>query len=405
MIAALAALCFSGLDPSVDGDELPPSIGLVGSSWPERDGFANQVASRLLDKLHDPDGFVELRPVYNSDLHTNTRGGVSPNNAVRYQGLLDLAVTIDFDRSGTQIPGRIHLLGQATHGQGLTQDIVGDSLVLSDIDSFGNTTQVGEYWWESQFLDDAVTLRLGKQDVNTEFIYIDTAVHFVQSSFELTPNSTLPTYPYQSMAAVAMVRLDQSLQLKLGAWDALADRGSWGFSGNDTVFLISELEYKYAWGDGWFPGTAVVAAAYQSEAEIAEQPLSAAHGYALQWEQMLFRELDGDPANMQGLAMFAAYYPRFFGATRLLESIGDTAVGGLVYTGLLPRRDFDSVGAGVSWGELFQGGSNRETVLEVFYRAQLAPRISLQPDLQYIATPSGIYPDALVVGLRLQMEL
>jgi hypothetical protein len=37
------------------------------------------------------------------------------------------------------------------------------------------------------------------------------------------------------------------------------------------------------------------------------------------------------------------------------------------------------------------------------YRVQLSPRMSLQPDIQYIATPSGIYRDALVVGTRMQI--
>ena len=46
-----------------------------------------------------------------------------------------------------------------------------------------------------------------------------------------------------------------------------------------------------------------------------------------------------------------------------------------------------------------------ETVTEVFYKAQLTPRVSLQPDLQYISSPSGIYRDSLVVGIRFEMSL
>jgi len=51
---------------------------------------------------------------------------------------------------------------------------------------------------------------------------------------------------------------------------------------------------------------------------------------------------------------------------------------------------------------LFQAGTGRETVVEVFYKAQLSPSISLQPDIQYIATPSGIHPDSLAIGVRFQ---
>ena len=62
------------------------------------------------------------------------------------------------------------------------------------------------------------------------------------------------------------------------------------------------------------------------------------------------------------------------------------------------------LGTGLSWVELFQGGTNEETVVEVFYKAQITPRIRVQPDLQYVGTPSGIYRDALVAGFRFQVD-
>ena len=109
--------------------------------------------------------------------------------------------------------------------------------------------------------------------------------------------------------------------------------------------------------------------------------------------------------DVQGLAAFAGYYPRFPGSLITEESIGDTIVAGLIYRGLLPDRDADVVGAGVAWAELFQGGTNQETVVELFYRTQLTPRLMMQPDLQYITSPSGIYRDALAVGLRFELAL
>ena len=63
------------------------------------------------------------------------------------------------------------------------------------------------------------------------------------------------------------------------------------------------------------------------------------------------------------------------------------------------------MGAGVVWAKLYQGGTNQETAFEFFYRAEVTPRISIQPDLQYIATPSGIHRDALAVGVRFQVTL
>jgi porin len=357
--------------------------------------------SRILD---DQNRGIEVQTIYSADLFTNTRGGLTTRNATRYQGLLDVGVTVPLDQVHTAAPGKLFLLLQSTHGEGLSRNIVGDSLILSDIDSSHNVTQVGEYWWELPLLDETLTFRIGKQDVNSEFIYIDSAEHFIQSSFELTPSSTLPTFPQQSMAAVCLLQINSALQLKLGAWDALAPPGGWGISGNDTVFLASEVEYDYVLNHN-LHGTIGLSAGYQTPGSFNEQPVDAVHGYAVQWEQLLLAESLSDGTNPQGLAAFAAYYPRFFGSQRLKESIGDSATAGLVYKGPISGRDHDVAGVGVSWAELFQGGSNQETACELFYRAELAPHVFLQPDFQYIVTPSGIHPDAFVLGLRFQLAL
>jgi carbohydrate-selective porin OprB len=47
---------------------------------------------------------------------------------------------------------------------------------------------------------------------------------------------------------------------------------------------------------------------------------------------------------------------------------------------------------------------HRLTEITPFYKAHVTPWITLQPDLQYIANPSGIYGDSLTVGLRYQVS-
>lgn len=347
---------------------------------------------------------LEVTPTYYGDFFTNARGGISTNDATRYLGLLDLELIADFERLRWRIPGKLYLLGQTTHGEGLTERFIGDALVHSDIDSFRNITQVGEYWWEFGVLDDDVRFRLGKQDVNTEFIYMETAADFIQSSFELSPAEIIPTYAHQSVAAVTLVRLTTSLQFKFGVWDALAPTGGWGVSDGGTTFVIGELEYGYALGDGALPGTMVIGAARISDGELDGDAFSAVNGLALQIEQMMLRENRDMPEDLQGLSAFAAYYPRSKGAQSLEKAIGDHLAGGVIYRGLIPDRDADVAGAGVSWAELSQGGSNQEAIFELFYKMRITPKLSLQPDLQYISTPSGIYRDAIVVGARYQAE-
>ena len=111
-----------------------------------------------------------------------------------------------------------------------------------------------------------------------------------------------------------------------------------------------------------------------------------------------------DPRLVLGGGDYAYYNTETRFAT-LDEAIGDSFIGGVVYRGLIVGRDEDVLGAGVAWAELFQGGSNEETVYEFFYKAQITPSVSLQPDIQYIVTPSGIHPDALAVGIRFQIAL
>jgi porin len=86
---------------------------------------------------------------------------------------------------------------------------------------------------------------------------------------------------------------------------------------------------------------------------------------------------------------------------------------GFNFTGFIPGRDSDVAGLAVarshvsdqfSASQVAQGNplSTAETVIEATYRFQLAPWWQLQPDFQYIITPSGVEGshNATVLGLR-----
>ncbi len=102
---------------------------------------------------------------------------------------------------------------------------------------------------------------------------------------------------------------------------------------------------------------------------------------------------------------------------------------GLTFRGLIESRPNDQVGLAVAYGRVSPQVAalygdvvattgmptpipDYETTIELTYRAQLAPNLSLQPDLQYIIHPGGnvanprdpsgatAIPNALVVGLR-----
>lgn len=367
-------------------------------------GIEASSIKRLLGPRFSEQCGIKAAPTYYGEVFSNTRGGISTNGATRYAALLDLPVELDFMRLGLPVPGRFKLLGQNTHGRGLSQDFTGDFQTLSNIDSFDNIMQVSEYWWEAPLLDSNMLVRLGKQDVNTEFLLIDMARDFVQSSFGLTPTAGLPSYPAASMAAVVLADVTESARMKVGLWDLLADGGGWGFSGNDVTLTIAEVEYEYALRDGTLPGAINLGALYASGSDSGGLSIPSSSCY-VQIEQAIYRENPGAEDDLQGLGVFGSYAPRFPKRPIPVTAIAEAAVAGVVYRGLAPGRADDVVGLGAAWAMLNQSGSKQETAIEVFYKAQLSPSASIQPDIQYIVSPSGIYRDALAVGVRFQVAL
>jgi carbohydrate-selective porin OprB len=119
-------------------------------------------------------------------------------------------------------------------------------------------------------------------------------------------------------------------------------------------------------------------------------------------EQLIARENPCDENDAQGLGAFARYSHRYGSIDLPIASAWAGFLAGFVYRGLIPGRDNDIAGAGVAWAKLSQDGTSQETAVEVFYKASLHSWLSIQPDLQYIASPSGVYRDALAVGIRFE---
>ena len=226
-----------------------------------------------------------------------------------------------------------------------------------------------------------MTVRLGKQDLNTEFVYIDLAVDFIQSSFELTPSAGLPSFPDPSMAGVVLMQLKDSLQLKVGVWDALASGGSWGFSGNDTVVVIGELEYKYALHEGQLPGIIALSAAIR----IGRRDFRSAL-WLIKWIRGAVRASGLSRKHRRGqpsrLGIFAAYYPRFEEPPIAPISIGDNFV-----PDSSTQASFrNAIGMSLARGWLGPSYSRVERIRRPY--SSYSTKCSLRPVLAYSPTSS-----------------
>jgi porin len=87
--------------------------------------------------------------------------------------------------------------------------------------------------------------------------------------------------------------------------------------------------------------------------------------------------------------------------------------GGFNFNAFIPGRLFDTAGVAIARSHVSHDYSNSqvaqgclpstaETVIEGTYKVQIAPWWSVQPDVQYIITPSGVQgsKNATVLGIR-----
>lgn len=388
----------------------------------------------LGQRLHGR-GPIRVEYIYTGEVFNNMRGGISTQNATQYFGLMDLAIHADLEKLGFAPGGKLFIFGENAHGKGLTREYVGDYQWLSNIDTSQNFTQVSEYWWERSVVDGFITFRLGKQDCNAEFAVVDLGGDFINSSYGFEPTIPMPSYPNASMAAVAFFKLSEKLTFKAGVWDGVPDGRTWGFSGTGTTFSIFELKLKWDLEPG-LPGDCHAGLWYHSDqfndiTPAVEQvsleafrtrqnkmPTPAAgmvgimaagdtyegnHGFYCGAEQMIWKENKDDKKDVQGFGAFAQYGwapPDRNPATQYIGA-------GVVYKGLIPRRDNDTCGLGM--GKVYFSDRlpdvGSETAIELFYKARLGKYVFVQPDLQYISRPSGIYRDAFVAGMRFQMAM
>ena len=184
---------------------------------------------------------------------------------------------------------------------------------------------------------------------------------------------------------------------------SLADPRSNGLprtrNGDGGIYAVAEqVLYRKATGSGQHEDVSQTASAPVGNAE--DSPAGTA---------------GGPPPSGPELRVFGR-----LGAAPEDRNVADFYVeGGLNYRALLPGRGSDVAGVAFSYTDLsgdlrraardanrFDGTRDAlpdfEASVEVSYQANLAPWLSLQPDLQYIIHPGGSprYGDALVLGLR-----
>jgi porin len=397
---------------------------------------------------------IDFEFVYFGAWPRNMSGGIKTGQV--YEGALMALLDLDSEKLVGYSGGHLHAGGLWIHnGDAFSKEFVGDLNQVSLLD-FPDSLRLWELWYEQKFLSGKLSFKLGQMAIDQDFImpeyYLSLAsLNFLNQTFFFPTvafnvydqnipgfpvgHHALASTPYGAPGARLRYSPTERCYVQAGVYDGNPDRFGDGtrinLHENEGALAYFEIGYRLngAAGDTGLPGNYKAGGWYHTDdfydyysTLTAPLTMTAPEQHSGNWgvyflaDQTLYRENapDEDPAR-QGLAGFF----RVAGAPsdRNLASFGID--GGLVYKGLIPTRDWDTLGFAASYMELsddiadaqkfinsFIPGAagvpvDYEAVLEVSYRAQLTAWWTLQPDFQYVIHPGGssMNDDAFVFSL------
>lgn len=329
-----------------------------------------------------------------------TGGGASGEPGGKGYSLFNLSVTVDTEKAGLWKGGTFYALYQNKRGNGLSGRAMGDYQMFDGWD-FREMNQISEVWYQQKLFKDKLRLKFGKQDANADFCFLNSGFDFMNLSFSINPTVLIPTYPDPAFGFVAAYSPKEWISIKNGI-----------YSRYNVPFNITEIEVKPTIKK--MPGRYMIGAWALSDSNgmnvatsvgpggVVYNDFNRNYGCYAGFEQMVYKEKKDDNNDMQGLIVFGQFGMSPSNKNDMSKYLG----GGLSYTGLIPKRDKDKIGIGVASGSYAarlgditsQVGS--ETALEAFYRFQITPWFYMQPDVQFIMSPSGYYDNSIAFGIR-----
>ena len=370
----------------------------------------------------DPDrASWDIEAYYAGDLWQNVHGGVERGGA--YLDSLDVIVTWDGERA----VGVKGLSAQALvlwNNGGSINSKVGDSFGVSNIETV-EALRLFEAWVQYAPQHPERSLRLGLYDLNIEFDATDTGGVFLNSTFGMgidfaqSGEAGPSAFPLTSLAVRGQWRFDERWRVQGVLADGVPgdperpERTSVKLSSDDGLLGVVEIEHNEG-GRRWVLGH---------------------WRYSARFDELAATLPDGSPRRSRGNAGSYAFVEtpvtgplaagreasavlRVGHADPRFNSFRDSLQLALAWQGGLLGREGEVFGvavaharhgeeariAGAAAGEPLR---RDETVFELTWKFPVAPRLTLQPDLQYIVHPGSVpgRRDALVAGVRFDWRL
>jgi porin len=443
----VAAFCV-GTSGALGGEKAkaPPSI------W-EQDtltGDWNGARTALKDKG------VEINIKYVNEVFGVLSGGIE--RRASYEGLVELAIETDLQKLVGWTGGSTNITAFQIHNSGRNvAENAGSLADPSNIDALP-TTRLFTAWFQQNFFDDRVSIRIGQLGVDAESFTSETSGGLINGTFGWAAILAAdminggPAYPLATPGARLAVRPTDDLTLRAAVFSGdpagpgcnddpqVCNRYGTTFSFSGGALWIGELKYAinqdkksaglpgfYELG-GWYATADFADQHYGVDAagkvvSLADPSATGPLNHRGDWgfygvaDQMVWR------SGEQSLNLFMR--GGFSPSDRNLISY--YVDGGAGFKGPLSGRPDDVLTVGVAYSKISRDAAaldrdtlalygppypirNEEVVFELSYQAQIAPWWTVQPDLQYIVHPGGNVPDpdnpnvtvgnAFIAGIR-----
>ncbi|MEO8962497.1 MAG: carbohydrate porin [Ginsengibacter sp.] len=341
----------------------------------------------------------------------NFMGGLRTGSAAA--STFDANVSLDMNQLLRTPGGKVYADFEARSFQNPTDLMVGD-LQVFDKNTSDPFLQIFEFWYEQKFLHNTLRLKIGKVDANAEFSLIDNGLDFMTSSAHVTPTLfVFSTFPDPAPSVNFFYTPGKLFYASIAAYDANQNDHFLDFSGNPssvqpsltgTLWICETgLTWSHLSGSGDDGNLRLGVWKHSGQFNRTEDNSSihGADGLYIVINQTLWKP-DSDKDTDRGLRMFLEFANSNKGVAPIYQHYG----GGLLWTGISANRPDDEIGICTQYARIStQPGLlwNHEQAVESFYKFSLASWLNLQPDAQYIIHPGGIYSNALVGTLQLDL--
>ena len=401
---------------------------------------------RLLDVFHKSDRLeskgLTIELVYTADFLTNHTGGLKKSGAdidtsVSYLGNTDLTAELDTEVAGLWKGGKFFIYLLDNHGATPSEFRIGDLQTVSNIET-KDSTRLFELWYEQTFdlFGTDLSMLIGQHDLNSEFDVTEYGSLFTHSSFGIGPDISVNVPVSIFAVAAPAIRLkwepNDSLYFMAAVYDG--DPGDpdvnrsgmrWRHSSTEGFMYIYEMGYHF--GDPeesqTFPGSYKLGY-WQHTAEFDdvrdtdenENPLEHHKNYGIYF---LFDQMLIPGEGKRGLGAFF----QIGGAPGDRNEVDFYVGGGIHYQGIIPSREDDVLGLAVAHasisgnlrdaedvaeadGSTFHSRDTHETAIELTYKSQITPWLSIQPGVQTVFNPGAdsSLDDAVISILRFQIN-